>query len=446
MTTTVAVSESRPVEASDRSELRRVILSSYLGSTIEMYDFILYATASTVVFGPVFFADLDPLWGTVASYALFAIGYIARPLGGVVFGHFGDLVGRKRMLLIAMLVMGLASFAVGLVPAVPTWGALALVVLRAVQGIAIGGEWGGAALMSLEHSPTRSRGLAASFANAGGPAGAFLGTVALALVALLPKDEFLSWGWRVPFLASIVLLAVGLWVRSSISESPVFQAAMERQEELEAERATRKLPIAEVLRRPGTLVAVAIVGMGAFVIQALFSTMGITIAVTNGVSESQGLWAFAISQAVAAFTIPVSAAISDRVGRRPVMLTGLLATAALGFPVFHLMSSGSWPQVILGFLLACPVLQSLTYGPLAAFLTENFSTTSRYTGASLGYQLASLLGAGFTPLITSSIFAAQHGTYAGVGLFLVGGVLVSAVVLAVAARETRGRDLVADVA
>ncbi|MEX0427921.1 MFS transporter [Nocardioides sp. DS6] len=442
MTTTIAaVTEQTGATTRPGSELRRVVLSSYLGSTIEMYDFILYATASTVVFGPVFFAGLPALWGTVASYALFAIGYVARPLGGVVFGHFGDRIGRKRMLLLAMLVMGLASFAVGLVPAVPTWGALMLVVLRAVQGIAIGGEWGGAALMSLEHSPVKSRGLAASFANAGGPAGAFLGTVALALVALLPKDDFLSWGWRVPFLASILLLAVGLYVRSSVSESPVFQEAMARAERAKAEKQKLELPILEVLKRPGTLVAVALVGMGAFVIQALFSTMGITIAVKSGVSESQGLWAFAISQAVAAFTIPLFAAISDRVGRRPVMLTGLVATAVLGFPVFHLMASGSWPQVILGFLIACPVLQSLTYGPLAAFLTENFSTTSRYTGASLGYQLASLLGAGFTPLITSSIFAAQHGSYAGVGLFLVGGVLVSAAVVAFA-RETRGADIV----
>lgn len=441
MTATVAVTE-RSLEASHRSQLRRVILSSYLGSTIEMYDFILYATASSVVFGPVFFSGLSDLWGTVASYALFAIGYVARPIGGVVFGHFGDRAGRKNMLLLAMLVMGLASFGVGLVPAVPTWGALIMVVLRAVQGIAIGGEWGGAALMALEHSGTKSRGLAASFANAGGPAGAFLGTAALALVALLPHDAFLHWGWRIPFLASALLLAVGLYVRASVAESPLFKKVLAEAERREAEQQLAKVPLLEVLRRPGTLISVGIVGMGSFVVQALFSTLGITIAVKNGLSESHGLWAFAISQAVAAFTIPVFAAISDRVGRRPVMLVGLVGSAVLAVPLFEMLSSGSWPTVILAFLIACPVLQSLTFGPLAAFLTENFSTTSRYTGASLGYQIASLLGAGFTPLITSSIFASQHGNYGGVAIYLIAGVILSAVVV-LFCRETRGRDLTA---
>jgi MFS family permease len=423
-------------------QAQRAVLSSYLGSTIEMYDFILYATAATVVFGPVFFGTLDPLWGTVASYSLFAIGYAARPLGGIVFGHFGDRIGRKAMLLVSMLVMGLASFAVGLVPAIPTWGALMLVTLRAVQGIAIGGEWGGAALMSLEHSASRSRGLAASFANAGGPSGAFLGTVALALVALMPQDDFLAWGWRVPFLASAVLLVLGLWVRSRIAESPVFEAAQQQAKQLDAERATRRVPVVEVLRRPGTLLTVGLVGMGAFVIQALFSTFGITFAVEHGVTRSQGLWAFALSQAVAAVTIPFFAWISDRTGRRPVIATGLLGMVVMAYPLFQMLGSGSWALVVLAFLIALPLLQSLTFGPLAAFLTENFATTSRYTGASLGYQLASLLGAGFTPLIAAWIFAARGGSVGGVVLFLGAGVLLSAVVL-LFARESKDRDITA---
>ena len=213
-----------------RKEARRVVLSSYLGSTIEFYDFLLYATAAALVFPHVFFAGLDPLAATVASYGTFAAGYIARPLGGVIFGHFGDRLGRKKMLILSTLIMGVASTLIGLIPSgavIGSWGAIILVTLRLMQGVAIGGEWGGAALMALEHAEPKKRGFAASFVNAGAPTGSALGTFVMGLFASLPEDQFLSWGWRVPFLLSAALLIVGLVIRAKISESPIFAAAVE---------------------------------------------------------------------------------------------------------------------------------------------------------------------------------------------------------------------------
>ncbi|GAA4168670.1 MFS transporter [Gryllotalpicola koreensis] len=420
-------------------QVRRAALSGYLGSTIEFYDFILYATASSVVFGPLFFSGLNPLMQTVASYGTFATGYLSRPIGGIIFGHFGDRIGRKRMLLISMSVMGVASTLVGLVPAVPTLGAVFLILLRLIQGIAIGGEWGGSALLALEHSGGRKRGLAASFANAGGPSGAFLGTAALALFALLPHEQFASWGWRIPFLLSAVLLIIGLYVRMKVQESPMFEKAVELDNRQRAEK--RTIPLVEVLKRPRALIVGAFSGMGSFVIQALFSTLALNYAVQHGVSESVGLWGFAASQAAAAITIPIWAALSDRIGRRPVMIFGLVALAALAFPLWSMFGSGSVGQVIAAFLIALPLLQSATFGPLAAFVSETFATSSRYTGASLGYQFASLLGAGFTPVIAASLLAANHGNPAGVLWYLIAMCVISALVLLIFAPESKNLEI-----
>ncbi|HET6302697.1 MFS transporter [Microbacterium sp.] len=419
----------------DPREIRRVVTSSFIGSTIEFYDFILYATAAAIVFGPVFFSTLDPLLATIASYLTFAAGYLARPIGGIVFGHFGDRIGRKRMLMVSLTVMGVASMLIGLVPPVEVWGAFLLLLLRMVQGIAIGGEWGGATLMALEHSSTSKRGFAASFANAGGPAGAFLGTAALALFALLPQDQFLAWGWRIPFLFSGALLVIGLYIRSRVSESPVFTAALQIAEATKARRP--KVPIAQVFRRPGALLTVGLVGMSSFVLQAMFSTFTVGFAVESGFDRSSALWAFAVSQLIAAFTIPAAAALSDRIGRKPVMLGGLVLTGVLAFPLFALVATAQAWAVYLAFILALPLCQSLMFGPMAAFLAENFATSSRYTGASLGYQLAALLGAGFTPAIASTIFAAGGGDVTGVVWFLIGMCAISLVVLVVFGRESR---------
>lgn len=420
-------------------ELRRVITSSFIGSTIEFYDFILYATASALVFGPVFFSTLDPQFAVVASYLTFAAGYVARPVGGILFGHFGDKIGRKKMLLASMTIMGIVSVLIGLVPPIETWGAIMLLVLRALQGIAIGGEWGGAALMSLEHAGKKNRGFAASFANAGAPFGAFLGTAALGLFALLPEEQFLSWGWRIPFLFSAALLIVGLYIRMKVSESPVFKEAQARASQQAA--AKPKVPILEVLRRPGTLLVVGFAGIGGFAIQAMFSTFAISFAKDHGTPASVALWAFAFSQLFAAITIPAFAALSDRLGRRPVMISGYVLMAVFAFPVFWMLAQGSSALTVVAFMVALPLFQSMTFGPMAAFLGESFGTMSRYTGASLGYQIASLLGAGFTPAIVASIYAAQGGAIMGSVWYLIAACVLSALVLLFLVRESGTQEI-----
>ncbi|AKE88352.1 MULTISPECIES: MFS transporter [Rhodococcus] len=441
----MTVTASADITAAQRKkEVRRVVLSSYLGSTIEFYDFLLYATAAAIVFAPVFFSDLSPLAGTIASMGTFAAGYLARPFGGVVFGHFGDRYGRKSMLLISMTVMGVASFLIGLVPpasAIGSWAAIILVLLRVCQGIAVGGEWGGAALMSLEHVGGRGRGFAASFTNAGAPTGSLLGTLALALVALLPEDDFLSWGWRIPFLLSAVMLAVGLFVRARVSESPLFREAMAKQAEVDATAVDRRTPpILSILRRPRNLLLVALGCMASFGIQTMFTTFAIGYASHSGVTRSQALLAFAVCQFVAIFTLLGFARLSDRVGRRPVMLFGLGAFVVLIVPILALLSSGNVALVTLGFVLGFGVCQSATYGPMAAYIAEQFGTAARYTGASLGYQGATLLGAGFTPVILASLQAAAGGGTGLVAAFMIGLAVLSAVFILLA-KESKDRDL-----
>ena len=441
----MTVTASADITAAQRKkEVRRVVLSSYLGSTIEFYDFLLYATAAAIVFAPVFFSDLSPLAGTIASMGTFAAGYLARPFGGVVFGHFGDRNGRKSMLLISMTVRGVASFLIGLVPpasAIGSWAAIILVLLRVCQGIAVGGEWGGAALMSLEHVGGRGRGFAASFTNAGAPTGSLLGTLALALVALLPEDDFLSWGWRIPFLLSAVMLAVGLFVRARVSESPLFREAMAKQAEVDATAVDRRTPpILSILRRPRNLLLVALGCMASFGIQTMFTTFAIGYASHSGVTRSQALLAFAVCQFVAIFTLLGFARLSDRVGRRPVMLFGLGAFVVLIVPILALLSSGNVALVTLGFVLGFGVCQSATYGPMAAYIAEQFGTAARYTGASLGYQGATLLGAGFTPVILASLQAAAGGGTGLVAAFMIGLAVLSAVFILLA-KESKDRDL-----
>jgi MFS family permease len=429
---------SLAAQPSSTKEFRRVIWSSYVGSTIEFYDFLLYATAASLVFGPVFFAGLDPVAATIASYGTFAAGYLARPLGGAVFGHFGDRLGRKRMLVVSMTLMGVASFLIGVIPpasAIGSWGAIILVLLRICQGVAVGGEWGGAALMSLEHAEKGRRGFAASFTNAGAPTGSVLGTLMMTAVSgALTDEQFLSWGWRIPFLLSAVLLAVGLYVRAKVSESALFQAALARP-------VRQSPPILQVFRRPRTVVLVALGCCGSFAIQILFATFAITYASTHGTPRSTALLYFAVVAFVAIFVVLLTGRLSDRVGRRPVMVTGFVAFAALVFPIFGWLGSGNAALVFLAFLLGL-VCQSLTYGPMAAFISEQFGTRVRYTGASIGYQLATLIGAGMTPIVLASLYASSGKSTTPVAWLLVGVCAVSVAAIAVT-RETRHNDLAA---
>ncbi len=425
--------------AGRQREARRVVLSSFLGSTLEFYDFLLYGTAAALVFGPVFFSNLPPNLATVASLGTFGAGYIARPIGGIIFGHFGDRIGRKSMLLLSMSIMGVASVLVGLVPPISVigpWGAIILVALRLMQGIALGGEWGGAALMALEHADPKRRGLMAAFVNAGSPAGGIIGSVAMGvLAAVLSKDEFVSWGWRIPFLLSALILALGLYVRLRVSESPLFLAAAKRKE---AEAGSRP-PIAEILRSPRTVLIVALGTVASFALQSTITTFGMTYAVSQGSKTDDVLFGFAIGQVLAIILILGYAKLSDRIGRRPVMIFGCIVSIVLIYPMFELLKAGGILNSALAFALFC-IGQNAIYGPMAAFITEQFATRSRYTGASVGYQLASLVGGGFTPAIVASLYAGANGSLMPVMLFIAAVAAISAVFLWLAP-ETRTRDL-----
>jgi MFS family permease len=420
-------------------EIRRVVLSGYLGSAIEFYDFLLYGTAAALVFPKVFFAGMDEFTSLILSFGTFAAGYLARPLGGVIFGHFGDRIGRKKMLVITMFVMGVASFLIGLTPGTATIGGLAviiLVLLRVAQGIAVGGEWGGAALMALEHAESGRRGFTASFVNAGAPTGALLGSLMLGLFALLPEEQFLSWGWRIPFLLSAVLLLLGLWVRSRVSESPVFRQVMA---EAEARKLDQPLPLWSVLRRPKALILTMFGAGAAFAFQVTMATFAQTYAVQSGTSRPAVLFGFSVASFLAIFGVLLAGRLSDRFGRRPVLVAGAASWAVLTFPFFWMWGSGNPWLVGLGFVIGLQ-LQSLIYGPLAAFISEQFGTGARYTGASLGYQLATLLGGGFTPTILATLFRGGGGQIYPVAVFLMVAAAVSiAAVLAIG--EGRHYDL-----
>ena len=420
-----------------RSQLRRAVLSSYLGSVIEYYDFLLYATASAVVFNKVFFSALDPLAATVASFGTLATGYFARPLGGILFGHYGDRIGRKKMLILSMILMGVGSTLIGLLPTyaqIGVWAPILLVLLRIVQGIAVGGEWGGAVLMSAEHASSR-RGLWASFTNAGAPSGVVLSTLALALAAgATGEDEFLAWGWRIPFLLSIVLLAVGLYVRAGVTETPVF-----------AEAATGKParpPLLEVLRHHPRNLALSIgIGFGAFVAQATLTTFLIAYAVDAGFPRPTVLNALTLSSAVA---VPGS---SD--SRHCRTASGADRSCSPAPPRWRSgrSSSSRWSTAGRTILLALVVVvgqgivHAAWYGPLAALYSELFSTRTRYTGASLGYQISGL-GAGLAPLIFASVLAAGGGTLL-ISIIIAAGCVISIACILII-RETATTDLTVD--
>ena len=441
-----------------RREARTVIASSYLGSTIEYYDFLLYATAAAVVFPKVFFSGMDEWVGVVAAYGTFAAGYVARPLGGIIFGHFGDRLGRKNMLIISMLVMGIASTLIGLVPGAAVagaWGAVMLVFLRVCQGIAVGGEWGGAALMALEHSESGKRGFAASFVNAGAPTGAVLGTLVMGAFAALPNEQFLAWGWRVPFLLSFVLLGVGMFVRLKVSESPIFKAALE-QEKAEKEQAERdktqpqqaaqgsapvrrEIPLLQVLRRPKTLIFTMLAGAAGFALQVVLATFSVTYAVSKGADRQGVLYAFAAASFVSIAFVLMGGRLSDKLGRRPVMIGGLVLFILYLTPMFQLLSSNNIGLIFVAFAVGL-MIHSTLFGPLAAFVSEQFGTTSRYTGASLGYQLATLLGAGFTPGIVAQIFKDSGQDTSSVVWYLAIMSVVS-IVFILLTREPKNNDL-----
>ncbi|MFJ6419001.1 MFS transporter [Paeniglutamicibacter sp. NPDC091659] len=405
-------------ESLNTKDMRRVLGSSLLGSVIEYYDFILYATAAALIFDKVFFGNLGPGLALFASFGTLAVGYVARPLGGIIFGHFGDIVGRKQMLVLSMMMMGVATIAIGLLPTTASIGIAApviLVLLRMVQGISVGGEWGGATLMALEHAPASKRGLAASFANAGGPAGGLLATFVVSGVSALTGDQFLVWGWRIPFLFSAVLIVVGMVIRLKVAESPVFKELEAKAVVVEKER---RSPITRVLRNhPRTVVITLVASLGFYTMQGILTSWGVSVAVAEGVDRSTVL---NIKGLAAVFTIAVcfwAARLSDRIGRRSVLTLGGVLGVLWAFPALYLMHNGTAWGFMLAVLVGNGVIQGILAGPIGAYISELFPADVRYTGASLSYQGAATLGAGFTPMIATALTLA--GGFVWVGVFWV---------------------------
>jgi metabolite-proton symporter len=419
-----------------QSSLRRVLAACFVGTTLEWYDFFLYGTAAAVVFGDLFFPDAEPLVGTLLAFSTFGVGFAARPIGGLVFGHFGDRVGRKQMLVLTLLIMGCATFAVGLLPTYDSVGVLApilLVILRFIQGFGLGGEWGGAVLMATEHGDARRRGFYGSFVQAGAPAGNLLGVGALALSsALLSESAFQAWGWRVPFLLSAVVVGVGLYIRMRVAETPLF-------EQVERSGSEARMPIAEVFRKYPRSVLVA---MGARFAENVafytFTVFVLTYATDElGLSKGFALNAVLIASAYHLAVIPLMGAASDRFGRRPLYMVGALGVGLWAFAFFPLLDTGSFGLIVLA-VAGGLTFHGLMYAPQAAFFAELFGTRVRYSGASIGYQLAGVFAGGLAPLIAVALLASSGPGM--VSLYLAGTAVVTLIAL-LAARETANVDL-----
>lgn len=389
-------------------EMKRILLSSFMGSMIEFYDFILYATAASIVFAHVFFTDLGEGFALFASIATFTVGYLARPLGGLLFGHFGDTRGRKTVLVLSLLLMGIASTLIGLLPTTAQVGIIApiaLVILRVIQGLSVGGEWGGAVLMALEHAPKKHRGFAAGFANAGGPVGAVLATLMLGLFSMLPQEQFLSWGWRVPFLFSVVMVAIGLVIRLKVSETPGFQQLRDASEK-------KKTPIIAVLRDHWRAVLISFVAVLAFTFtQGLMTVWGVAQAVGAG-ADPTGVLNWKAAGAITTVIVSLIAArLCDKIGRRRMIAIGCITGAVLAYPIIALLDRGTVGGFALAIVLGNGLVQGLVYGPMAAFVAEQFPTALRFSGASAAYQTASTVGAGFSPLIATGLVLGFAATW-----------------------------------
>lgn len=426
-----ATTEAAPAPA---SALRRVVVASMIGTTIEWYDFFLYGTAAALVFNKLFFPRADPLTGTLLAFATYALGFVARPLGGLVFGHFGDRIGRKQLLMLSLMLMGVSTFLIGLLPTFGQVGLLAplmLVLLRLVQGFAVGGEWGGAVLMVCEYGDARRRGFWAGWPQAGVPAGNLLAAGVLAIMsAIQSEQDFLAWGWRVPFLLSAVLIAIGYWVRSSLAESPVFAQAV-------AERGVERAPVLEAIRRrPGGIA----IGAGLRVAENISFYLITTYAISYmtqiaHLSRTLALNAMLAGAAVEVVMIPIFAALSDRIGRRPVYVVGAAGMAIWGFAFFRMIDTGLTINVLIAVIVGL-VLHGAMYGPQAAFIAELFPTRMRYSGASLAYQATSIFAGSLAPIIAVMLYK-TYQSWMPIAIYLAVAGAIS-VVSALRARETKG--------
>lgn len=428
----VAPPGSASTSAAQSTKMRRLAAASSVGTTLEWYDFTIYNLMAALVFNAVFFPSFDPLTGTILAFSTYAVGYVSRPLGGFVFGHLGDKLGRRFVLVATLILMGVTTGLIGFLPTYSSWGIwspVLLVTLRFMQGAAIGGEWAGAVLLSMEHGAQHQRGRNASFTQVGPSCGTLLGTGFIAAITFwLSPEDFQAWGWRIPFLASVVLVVFGLWLRRGVEETPVFR-------ELEAHRSTAKAPIKEVFSHHWRRLLVAGgVRIGSDVLYALVVVFTLTYVTTVlHLSRPVALTATMLGAACNALAVPFFGGLSDKIGRKPVYIAGALLAIVWSYAYFKLMNSAQ-PVLICLAVVGGLLIHAMMYGPQAAFVTEQFPTRVRYAGSSLAYTLAGIVGGGFAPLIITTLFK-SYGSTLAVSLYVTVALCATLVAL-FAARET----------
>jgi metabolite-proton symporter len=407
----MALPDTAPLSSSEHQlQLRRAVIASTIGTAIEWYDFFLYSTVTGLVFAKLFFPHSDPWVGTLEAFAIYAVGFLARPVGAAIFGHYGDRIGRKSTLIATLLLMGLATAAVAVVPTyehIGIWGAVILTVLRFIQGIGVGGEWGGSVLMSMEWARSdRSRGLVASWPQFGVPCGLFLANLVVLAFSQMSGEQFLAWGWRIPFALSLVLVAVGLYIRLGIMETPVFARLL-------AERKVDATPMLTVIRQyPKEILLSAFARMAEqapfYIFTAFIFSYGSD---PLHVSRNFLLTAVLAASILSFVSIPVFGHLSDQIGRKNMYMIGAVATGVFGFIYFAMLNTGSEAMIFAAVILSL-IPHDMLYGPQAALIAESFTGRLRYSGSSLGYQLASIIAGGPAPLIATWLFGTYHSSYA----------------------------------
>src|SRR5437899_2059846 len=424
-------------DAERARQLRRAIVASTVGTTIEWYDFFLYSTVTGLVFAKLYFPNSDPLTGTLQAFAIYAVGFVARPVGAAIFGHYGDRIGRKSTLIATLVVMGLATFAVAFVPTYATigiWGAILLTLLRFIQGIGVGGEWGGSVLMSMEWTKTNAhRGFVASWPQFGVPAGLFLANLAVLAFSQMSGDQFLSWGWRIPFGLSIILVAIGLYIRLNILETPVFARLIE-------ERRIERRPMLEVIKRqPKEILLSALLRMGEQAPFYIFTAFVFSYGTTALQAPQHFLLTALLAASVLSFfTIPFCGHVSDRIGRKRMYLLGAATMGIFGFVYFGLLDAAN-PTWMFVLIVLSLVPHDMMYGPQAALIAESFTGRLRYSGASLGYQLASVIAGGRAPLITAALYATYHSGYA-IAVYILACAVITLIATAMM-KDYTGKDI-----
>ncbi len=439
MTTFTDINTTLSPDEHDR-ELRRAIVAATVGTTIEWYDFLLYSTMAGLVFGKLFFPNEDPVTATLNAFGIYFVGFVARPVGAFIFGHYGDRIGRKSTLIATLMLMGISTFLVAFLPGydrIGVWGAVILTILRALQGIGVGGEWGGSVLLSMEWARHHGqRGFITSWPQFGGPAGLFLANLAVLAFSQMSGDAFLSWGWRIPFALSIVLVGIGLWIRLRILETPVFRR-------LAAERKIERTPIIEVCKKqPGTILLTALARLSEqapfYVFTAFIFAYGTGVL---HVSRDLLLTAVLCATLLSAVTIPLSGHISDRIGRKKMYMIGCATMGIFGFIYFGLIDTGL-PLLIFIAIVASLIPHAMQYGPQAALIAESFTPRLRYSGSSIGCQLASIIAGGPAPLIATALFA-SYKSGAPIAIYILICSIISIIATAFL-KDYTGRDISAE--